>query len=85
MAAREAFITCAVTGSGNTTDKSDKVPVTPEQIADDCIAAARAGAAVTHIHALAVDARQGGDAEAASRQGCHPLLLPERRHAGLHR
>ena len=50
MAAREAFITCAVTGSGNTTDKSDKVPVTPEQIADDCIAAARAGAAVTHIH-----------------------------------
>ena len=50
MAAREAFITCAVTGSGNTTDKSDKVPVTPEQIANDCIAAARAGAAVTHIH-----------------------------------
>ena len=50
MAAREAFITCAVTGSGNTTDKSDEVPVTPEQIADDCIAAARAGAAVTHIH-----------------------------------
>ena len=50
MTAKEAFITCAVTGSGNTTDKSDKVPVTPEQIADDCIAAARAGAAVTHIH-----------------------------------
>ncbi len=50
MAAREAFITCAVTGSGNTTDKSDEVPVTPEQIANDCIAAARAGAAVTHIH-----------------------------------
>ena len=50
MAAKEAFITCAVTGSGNTTDKSDKVPVTPQQIADDCIAAARAGAAVTHIH-----------------------------------
>ena len=44
------FITCAVTGSGDTVGKSDKVPVTPEQIADDCIAAARAGAAVTHIH-----------------------------------
>jgi uncharacterized protein (DUF849 family) len=44
------FITCAVTGSGNTTDKSDKVPVTPEQIANDCIAAAKAGAAVVHIH-----------------------------------
>ena len=44
------FITCAVTGSGDTTGKSDKVPVTPQQIADDCIAAAKAGAAVVHIH-----------------------------------
>ena len=44
------FITCAVTGSGDTVGKSDKVPVTPEQIANDCIAAARAGAAITHIH-----------------------------------
>ena len=44
------FITCAVTGSGDTTGKSDRVPVSPEQIADDCIAAARAGAAVVHIH-----------------------------------
>ncbi len=44
------FITCAVTGSGDTVGKSDKVPFTPEQIADDCIAAAEAGAAVVHIH-----------------------------------
>jgi uncharacterized protein (DUF849 family) len=44
------FITCAVTGSGDTAGKSDKVPVTPEQIANDCIAAAKAGAAVVHIH-----------------------------------
>jgi len=44
------FITCAVTGGGNTTGKSDKVPVTPEEIATDCIAAAKAGAAVVHIH-----------------------------------
>jgi uncharacterized protein (DUF849 family) len=44
------FITCAVTGSGDTVGKSDKVPFTPEQIANDCIAAARAGAAITHIH-----------------------------------
>ena len=44
------FITCAVTGSGDTVGKSDRVPFTPEQIADDCIAAARAGAAVAHIH-----------------------------------
>ena len=44
------FITCAVTGSGDTVGKSDKVPFTPEHIADDCIAAARAGAAIVHIH-----------------------------------
>jgi len=44
------FITCAVTGGGATTHKSDKVPVTPEQIADSCIEAAKAGAAITHIH-----------------------------------
>lgn len=44
------FITCAVTGSGYTAHKSDKVPVTPEQIANSCIAAAKAGAAVVHIH-----------------------------------
>jgi uncharacterized protein (DUF849 family) len=44
------FITCAVTGSGDTVGKSDKVPITPEQIASNCIAAAKAGAAIVHIH-----------------------------------
>ena len=46
----EVFITCAVTGAGDTVAASDHVPVTPEQIADSAIAAARAGAAVVHIH-----------------------------------
>jgi uncharacterized protein (DUF849 family) len=46
----EAFITCAVTGAGDTTGRSDKVPVTPEQIAEAAIAAAEAGAAIAHIH-----------------------------------
>jgi uncharacterized protein (DUF849 family) len=45
-----AFITCALTGAGATTDISDKVPVTPEQIAASAIEAAQAGAAVVHIH-----------------------------------
>ncbi|WP_346839243.1 3-keto-5-aminohexanoate cleavage protein [Microbulbifer sp. SAOS-129_SWC] len=44
------IITCALTGAGATTDKSPHVPVTPQQIADDAIAAAKAGAAVAHIH-----------------------------------
>jgi uncharacterized protein (DUF849 family) len=46
----EAFITCAVTGAGATTGRSDKVPVTPHDIADSAIEAARAGAAIAHIH-----------------------------------
>lgn len=47
---REVFVTCAVTGSGDTTGRSDKVPVTPVQIADAAIEAARAGAAIAHVH-----------------------------------
>jgi len=45
-----AFITCAVTGSGDSAGISDKVPVTPEQIAASALEAAQAGAAVVHIH-----------------------------------
>jgi uncharacterized protein (DUF849 family) len=47
---QEVFITCAVTGAGDTTGASDRVPVRPEEIADAAIEAARAGAAVAHIH-----------------------------------
>src|SRR4029079_155967 len=46
----EVFITCAITGAGDTVGKSPHVPVTPEQIANSAIEAAKAGAAVTHIH-----------------------------------
>jgi uncharacterized protein (DUF849 family) len=46
----EVFITCAVTGAGDTTQASDRVPVSPREIADAAIEAARAGAAVVHIH-----------------------------------
>jgi uncharacterized protein (DUF849 family) len=46
----EAFITCAVTGDGATTGRNEFVPVTPAEIAEDAIDAARAGAAVAHIH-----------------------------------
>ena len=47
---REVFITCAVTGSGGTQDKSPHVPRSPEQIATSAIDAAKAGAAVVHCH-----------------------------------
>jgi len=46
----KTVITCAVTGAGNTVQKSDKVPVTPQQIAAACLEAHRAGAAVVHVH-----------------------------------
>ena len=46
----DVFITCAVTGSGSTQNRSDKVPRSPEQIAASAIAAAKAGAAVVHCH-----------------------------------
>ncbi len=47
---REVFITCAVTGSGGTQDRSPHVPRSPKQIAASAIAAAKAGAAVAHCH-----------------------------------
>ena len=47
---REVFITCAVTGSGGSQDRSPHVPRSPEQIATSAIAAAKAGAAIVHCH-----------------------------------
>lgn len=47
---REVFITCAVTGSGGTQDKSQHVPRSPQEIAASAIDAAKAGAAVVHCH-----------------------------------
>jgi 3-dehydrocarnitine:acetyl-CoA trimethylamine transferase len=47
---REVFITCPVTGSGGTQDRSSHVPRSPRQIAESAIEAAKAGAAVVHCH-----------------------------------
>lgn len=47
---REVFITCAVTGSGGTQDRSPHVPRSPKQIANSAIEAAKAGAAIVHCH-----------------------------------
>ena len=46
----EVIVTCAVTGAGDTTDKSPHVPVTPEEVANAAIEAAEAGASVAHVH-----------------------------------
>ncbi|MCR9158790.1 MAG: 3-keto-5-aminohexanoate cleavage protein [Rhodobacteraceae bacterium] len=47
---QEVFITCAITGSGGTQDRSPHVPRSPKEIADSAIAAAKAGAAIVHCH-----------------------------------
>jgi len=47
---REVMISCAVTGSADTPARNPAVPVTPQQIAQSAIDAAKAGAAIVHIH-----------------------------------
>ena len=46
----EVIVTCAVTGAGETVDKSPHVPVTPKEVADAAIEAAKAGASAAHVH-----------------------------------
>ena len=46
----EVIVTCAVTGAGDTLEKHPEVPVTPKQISEAAIAAAKAGASAAHIH-----------------------------------
>ncbi len=47
---REIVITCAVTGGADTAKLNPAVPVTPAEIARECLEAASAGAGVVHIH-----------------------------------
>ncbi|TVP84092.1 MAG: 3-keto-5-aminohexanoate cleavage protein [Alkalicoccus sp.] len=55
---QKVMLTAAVTGAGETTDKNPHVPVTPKEIAESAIAAAKAGATVAHVHAR--DPKTGG-------------------------
>jgi uncharacterized protein (DUF849 family) len=48
---RKAIITCAVTGAIHTPSMSPNLPVTADEIAEAGIAAAKAGAAILHLHA----------------------------------
>ncbi|HEU5138985.1 MAG TPA: 3-keto-5-aminohexanoate cleavage protein [Bacillales bacterium] len=47
---QNVILTCALTGAGDTTGKNKNVPITPKEIADDAIEAAKAGATIAHIH-----------------------------------
>ena len=46
----QTFLTCAVLGNFTTRAQNPSLPITPAEIARDCLAAARAGAAIVHIH-----------------------------------
>ena len=46
----EVIVTCAITGAGDTVGKHPAIPVTPKQIADSAIEAAKSGATICHMH-----------------------------------
>ena len=55
---REVIVTCAVTGAGDTVGRHPAVPVTPAQIGEAAVEAAKAGAAIAHIHVREPDSGQ---------------------------
>jgi uncharacterized protein (DUF849 family) len=65
---RNVIITCALTGAGDTVGRSEHVPVTPEQIAEAGIAAARAGAAIVHVHVRDPETGKGSREVASYRE-----------------
>jgi uncharacterized protein (DUF849 family) len=64
----DVIITCAVTGAGDTTSRSNLVPITPRQVADAAIEAAQAGAAVVHVHVRDPETGQGSRDPALFRE-----------------
>ncbi len=59
----EVIISCAVTGSGDTASKHPELPITPKQIAEASIEAAKAGAAIAHIHVREPDGKPSRNLE----------------------
>jgi uncharacterized protein (DUF849 family) len=57
----KVIITCAVTGSIHTPTMSPHLPITPDQIAEEAVAAAEAGASILHLHARNPDGSPSGD------------------------
>lgn len=47
---KPTILSCAVTGNHTTREHHPRLPVTPQEIADACIEAGRAGASIAHIH-----------------------------------
>ena len=73
----DVFVTCAVTGAGDTAGRSEHVPVTPAQIAGSAIEAARAGAAIVHIHVRDPETGRGGRDPAHYREVVEQIRAAE--------
>ena len=64
----KVIISCAVTGAMHTPTMSDHLPLTPEQITEESVTAAEAGAAIIHLHARVPETGQPtGDPEVFAR------------------
>ena len=74
-AMKPTILTCAVTGNFPTREHNPALPVTPAEIADACIGAAKEGAAICHIHVREPDTgTTEHEARILSRGGAaHPL------------
>ena len=73
----KVMISCAVTGSAHTPTMSDALPITPQEIAEQSIAAAEAGAAILDLHARVPETGQPtGDPDIYSRL---PQATPSQR------
>ncbi len=74
------ILTCAVTGSAHTPTMSPYLPCTPDEIAEQAVDAAAAGAAIIHVHAREPDGRPTGDAGVFMdflpriKQGCDSVI-----------
>lgn len=71
MPTNKVIISCAITGSAHVPSMSDALPLTPEQIAAESIAAAQAGAAIVHLHA-----RQPKDGAPTGDPAVYAQFLP---------
>jgi uncharacterized protein (DUF849 family) len=68
----KVIISCAITGAMHTPTMSPALPITPDEIAAASIEAARAGAAIIHLHA-----RNPADGEPTGRPDIFARFLPE--------
>jgi uncharacterized protein (DUF849 family) len=89
MSRKKVIVTCAVTGSVHTPTMSPYLPITPDQIAAESIAAAEAGASILHLHARDPASgkriRQATDAVINISTGGSSLMTLEERLAAAER